>query len=160
MRTNIDVAEERKGLDISVLMHCIVRHIHVPLRNSLSLDATEMNGLLVGIILDKFDDGEAVYGSEMVICRASNGASGRKAVIEFHTRTRLLRALTCEYVDGRRLRNFSGTLENLLTTLVDGRDLDDDVAVAHTDMTNVGLELIAWQDHPDEADVVPKSGND
>src|SRR6202044_3641068 len=56
-RSDIDVAEERQSFDVAVLVHRIVRHVHVSLANGLTFDASEVDGFLLGIVLDDFDDG-------------------------------------------------------------------------------------------------------
>ena len=38
---NIDVPKEWESFNISVLVHCVVIHVRVPLTNSLTLDADE-----------------------------------------------------------------------------------------------------------------------
>lgn len=56
LRTDVDVAEEGEGLDVPVLVHRIVRHIHVSFTDCLSLDSAKVNGLLLGIVLHNFND--------------------------------------------------------------------------------------------------------
>ena len=55
-----NVCEEGEGLHVLVPVHGIVRHVHVTFSNSLTLDAVEMYGLSFWIVLDDFNDGEAV----------------------------------------------------------------------------------------------------
>ena len=86
-----------------------------------------------------------------------NGAGGGRVVVEVHTHTRLLGALAGEDIHSRGLLNLSGTLENLLTALVGGGDLDDKVTRTHAGVLDACLELIARQDHADEGDIVPGS---
>lgn len=52
------------------------------------------------------------------------------------------------------LRNLCRSRDNLFTASVGGLDVDDNVSVAHTNMAKLDLQVIAWNDHADEADVV------
>jgi len=46
-------------------VHGVVGHVHVSLADSLAFDTTEMDGLLLGVILDDLDDRKAVDGGQM-----------------------------------------------------------------------------------------------
>ena len=80
--------------------------------------------------------------------------SGRRIAVEVHTHAGFLRILAREDVDGLRLSNFSGTLENHLATLIRGLNVDDNVPVAHANVLDSGFELVTGKDHTDEDDVV------
>jgi hypothetical protein len=55
-RSNIDIAKERESLDVGVLVHGVVGHIHVLLADCLTFDASKMNSLLLGVVFDDFND--------------------------------------------------------------------------------------------------------
>ena len=74
----VDVREERQRLHIPILVHRIVAHIHVPLPDRLALDTAEVNRLLLGVVLDDVDDGEAVDGKQMRVGAIPDCASGRR----------------------------------------------------------------------------------
>ena len=82
--------------------------------------------------------------------------SGRRIAVEVHTHAGFLRILAREDVDGLRLSNFSGTLENHLATLIRGLNVDDNVPVAHADVLDLDVELVARQNHADEGDIVTR----
>src|ERR1700690_2739945 len=50
--TDIYVSKKWEGLDVTILIHGIVRHVHVPLANGLAFDASEVDGLLLWILFD------------------------------------------------------------------------------------------------------------
>jgi hypothetical protein len=56
----IDVAKERKRLDIAALVHPIACYLHVALTNCLALDIIKVNSLVLGVVLDDFENEEAV----------------------------------------------------------------------------------------------------
>jgi hypothetical protein len=60
--SGIDIAKEWECFDLPVLVHSIVGHVYISLTNCLTLDTTKVDSLLHGIILDDFDEGEAVHG--------------------------------------------------------------------------------------------------
>jgi hypothetical protein len=72
---------------MAVLVHGVVDHVHIPLADSLALDTTEMDGLLLRVVLDDFDDGKSVDGEQMGIDAFPNGTSSRRAVVQIHTHT-------------------------------------------------------------------------
>jgi hypothetical protein len=65
--SDVDVPEEWESFNISVLVHCVVCHVHVPLTNCLALDVAEVDSLFLGIVLYDLDNGKAVNG-EVSIC--------------------------------------------------------------------------------------------
>ena len=82
---DVNISKERKGLDMVVLVHGIVGHMHVMLMDSQSLDTTKVDCLLLGVVLDNFKDREAVDGMEMLVDTIPNSASGRGGVVEVHS---------------------------------------------------------------------------
>jgi hypothetical protein len=154
LHADVDIAEEWERLDVTILVHGIVGHVHVSLADGLALDTTKINILFLGVVFDNFDDGKSIDGRQMSVSSISNRASCRRIVVEFHTHSRLLRTLASEDVDSHGLSYFGSTLEHLLAPLVHLPYADNDIAVAHADMLDVSLQLVARQDHPDESDVV------
>ena len=59
-------------------------------------------------------------------------------------------------MDRRQLRNFISALENLLSAVLYGLDLDDDVAIAHADVHDVSPQFVTWDDHADGRNVVAR----
>ena len=153
---NVDIAEERKRLDVAVLVHRVVGHVHVTLANGLTLDTTEVDGLLLRVVLDDLDDGEAVHSSQVSIGGLPDRASGRGVVVQIHTHAGLLGSLASEDVDGVWLGDFCSTSKDLLAAAVHGLHAHDEVAVAHTRVLDLHLELVAGENHADESDIVPE----
>ena len=54
----VDLLEDLLGLDASVGSHSLESHRHVVLANGLAASATEVDGELVGVVLDNVGDGE------------------------------------------------------------------------------------------------------
>lgn len=77
---NVNVSEEGKCLDVAVLVHSTIAH--VTLTDGLSLDATEVDGLGLRVVLDDLDDGESVDGQEMRVSTFPKGACSRRAVVQ------------------------------------------------------------------------------
>jgi hypothetical protein len=75
--SGIDIAEERLSFDIAALVHCLVRYVHVSLANGLTFDASEVDGLLFGMVLDDFDNGETVHDKKMGVCTAPHSTRSR-----------------------------------------------------------------------------------
>ena len=150
----VDVGEERKRLDIVVLVHGVVGHVHVSLTDGLALDTTRVDGLLLWVVLDDLDDLEAVDGEQVSVGALPYGTSGRRVVVQIHAHTRLLRALAGEGVEGTRLSHLGGALKDLFAAIVGSRDMDDKVAIAHTSMLDLDREL-ARKNHAHERDAVP-----
>jgi hypothetical protein len=111
--TNIDVGEERESLDMAVLVHSVVGHVHIPLADSLTLDTTEMDGFLLRVVLDDLDHRKSIDGKQMGIGTFPNSTGSRRTAVQIHTHTRLLRTLASEDIDGGGLRSFSRASENL-----------------------------------------------
>src|ERR1700733_1873557 len=108
-------------LDMTVLIKGIACHVDacvMALMISLTLDTTEMDGLLLQVVLRDIDNREPVHGEQVFICRIPNSASSRRRVIQAHTHTGLLQSLTGEDVNGKRLHDFSGSIDYLLAALV------------------------------------------
>ena len=64
----VDIREKMKSLDIAILIHDIVGHVHIMLMNGLPLDTAEMNSLL----LHRFNDGEAINCKQVLISAIPN----------------------------------------------------------------------------------------
>jgi len=79
---------------------------------------------------------------------------GRVARIHIHVRP--LQTLTSKDLDGCGLSNFPGSIQNLLTVIVECFNLDSHVAITHTRMTDFHIQLIPRQNHADERDVASK----
>lgn len=62
--------------------------------------------------------------------------------------------MAIEHIDGGRLSDLGSTGEHLLAAAVEGLDVDDEVAIAHTDILDLHLELDPRQDHANEGNVV------
>ena len=86
---DINISEERKGLDMAVLVHGIVGCMHVMLTDSWSLDTTKVDCLLLGVVLDDFEDREAVDSTEMLVDAIPNSASGRREAVKVHSHSGL-----------------------------------------------------------------------
>ena len=84
--TRVDIGEEGGCLDIAVLIESIVhvRHVDIALMNSLALDATEMDGLLLRVVLQNTDNRETVHDEEVFIRSIPDGASSRGRVVQVH----------------------------------------------------------------------------
>ena len=139
---------------MTVLVQSIVGHIHVTLTDLLSLQTTEVDSLLLGVVLHNVNDRETVNSKQVSVGSLPDCAGSRGVVVEIHTHTRLLRTLSSEHVDSSGLADFSGTLDNLLTSRVDSGDLHKHVAVAHAYMLELHSELIARENHPHKLDVI------
>jgi hypothetical protein len=126
----------------------------VSLTDCLTLDPSKVNSLLHGIILDDFDDGEAVDGEEMSVRTVPHCTRGRRRVVKIHPHACFLRTLAGENVDGGSLRNFGGPFENLLATIVHCLNLDNHLAIAHADVADINLKVIARQYYSNESGVV------
>lgn len=150
----VNVTEQGQGLDSTALVNDVVGEVHVPLPDGLTLDTTEMDGKLLRVILDNVNDGETISGSKVRIGNVPDGAGNLRVVVQLHTHTNLLRALAGEDISGRGLKNLGGTVDNLLTTLVEGLNLDDLLTVPHSGVGKLDLDLITRQDHTDKADLV------
>ena len=74
-------AKEREGLDVAILVHRVIGHIHISLVDSLTLDTTEMDGLLLRIILDNLDDRESVDSKQMGVGAFPNSTDSRRAIV-------------------------------------------------------------------------------
>ena len=135
--------------------HSVVRHVHVPLTNGLALDTTEVGRLLLGVVLDDVDDGEAIDGEQARVGAIPDGTSSRRRGVNVHAHTEFLRALAREDVDDLGLRDLGCTLEYRLSALVLGSDLDDHVAVGHPGVLERDGAVVAGEDHASERDVVP-----
>jgi hypothetical protein len=151
---NINVGEEREGLDMAILVRGVVGHVHIPLADSLALDTTEMDGLLLRVVLDDLDDRKSVDGEQMGVGTFPNGTGSRRAVVQIHTHTRLLRSLASEDIDSGGLGNLGRPSENLLASAVGCLDANYNIAVAHADVAELDFEVVAWNDHSNEVDVV------
>ena len=151
---DINVGEKRESLDAAVLVHCVVGHLHISLANGLALDATEMNGLGLRVVLDYIDDGEAVDREKVLIGGVPNRTSSGRGVVKLHAHTRLLRTLAGENVGSCWLGNLSGPFQDLFAALVGGLNLEDERTFAHTDMLELNGELIPWEDHTNKVHIV------
>jgi hypothetical protein len=67
-RPNIDVNEKRECLDIAILVHRVVCHIHVTLADGLPFDTAKMDCFLLQVVFNNLDDREPVDGKEMNVC--------------------------------------------------------------------------------------------
>ena len=152
--TNINVGKEGKSLDMAVLVHGVVGHVHIPLADCLALDTTEMDGLLLWVVLDDLDDRKSIDGEQMGIGTFPNGTGSRRAVVQIHTHTRFLRTLASKDVDSGELGNLSKATEDLLASAVGRLNANYNIAVAHANVGELDFEVIAWNDHPNEVDVV------
>jgi len=81
--------------DLPILVHSIIGH-------------DQVNSLLHEIVLDDFDNGEAIHSKEVSICIIPNGACCRGWIVEIHFHACFLWTLTSENVYGGGLHNFSG----------------------------------------------------
>jgi len=151
---NINVGEKRESLDMAVLVHRIVGHVHIPLADSLTLDATEMDGFLLRVILDDFDDRKSVDRQQMGIGTFPNSAGSRRAVVQIHTHTRLLGTLASRDVDSGGSGNLGRASEDLLASAVGRLDANHNVAIAHANVTELNFEVVAWNDHTNEIYVI------
>ena len=55
----VDLLKDLLGLDASIGSHSLEGHRHVVLADGLAASATEVDGELVGVVLDNVGDGEA-----------------------------------------------------------------------------------------------------
>lgn len=152
--TNVHVGEEGVSFDVAVLVHHVVGLVHAEFRNCLFLDNIEVDGLILGVILDDLEDGEAGCGEQVSVGVVTGNVSGSVTIIRVHAHTMLLRTLTGGGVDGVRLSDIVGTNENLLALRVGGLNLDDDVSVPHAKVAKHDGKLIGRNDHTGEADIV------
>src|ERR1700722_6993684 len=97
--SDVNVAKERKGLHVPILVHSIIGHIHVPLADRLTLDASEMYSFLLGIVLDDLYDGKSIDGKEMGVRTIPDSARGWRRVVQIHTHSRLLGSLSCKDIN-------------------------------------------------------------
>jgi hypothetical protein len=157
LSADVDIAEERERADNAVLVHRIIRHFHVPGANGLTLDTTEVDGLFLRVILDDLDDGETVNSEKMGVSSIPDGASGRRAIIEFHSHSRFLRTLASEDVGSRGLGDLGSTLENFHVAIVVGLHFDDHVSLTHTDVFNLDVQFLPGKHHIDERNLVSRN---
>ena len=61
-------------------------------------------------------------------------------VAQIHARP--LQTPTSKDLDGCGLSNFRGSIENLLTAIVEGFNLDGHVSITHADMTGFHIQLV------------------
>ena len=69
------------SFDVTILVHGIVGHVHVTLADYLTFDTTKVERLLFRVVLDNFDDREAVYHEKMGIRAFPNSTSGKSDVV-------------------------------------------------------------------------------
>lgn len=150
----VNVTEQGQGLNSTALVNGVIGEVHVPLPDGLALDTTEVDGKLLRVVLDDVNDGETVGGSKVRIGSVPDSTGNLRVVVQFHTHTNLLRTLTGEDIGSRGLEDLSGTVDNLLTTLVEGLNLDDLLTVPHSGVGKLDLNLVTRQDHTNETDLV------
>ena len=109
---------------------------------------------LLRVILDNLDDRKAIDGEQMGIGAFPNSTGSRRAVVQIHAHTRLLRTLASKDVDGGGLGNLGRASQDLLASAVGCLNADYNVAVAHADVAELDFEVVAWNDHSNEVDVV------
>ena len=51
-RADTDICEKRETLDITILIHRVLDHIHIALTDSLVLDTAKVGGLFLGVFTD------------------------------------------------------------------------------------------------------------
>ena len=83
--TDINVGEEGEHLDTAILIKGIISHVDIALTNSLTLDTTEMDGLLLQVVLHNINNQEPVHGKQVFICCIPNSTSSRRRVVQVHT---------------------------------------------------------------------------
>ena len=135
----VDVPEEWESFNISVLVHCVVCHVHVPLTNCLALNVAEV---FLGVVLYDLDNEKAVNGEKVSICAFPYCTSRRRRVVQIHTHAWLLRALASEDIDGCGLSNFRGSIENPPIAIIEGFNFDGHVAITHANMTDFHIQLV------------------
>ena len=156
LRTDVDVAEQGERLDVTLLVHRVVGHVHVTLANSLTLDTTEVDGLLLRVVLHDLDDGEAVDCRQVGVGSLPDRTCRRRVVVQLHTHARLLRTLASEDVDSGGLRDLCSTNEDLLALGIGRLDADHKVAVAHPNVLDLDIQFVAGENHSDERNIVPR----
>ena len=139
---------------MAVLIHGIVSHVHIPLADSLALDTTEMDGLLLRVVLDGLNDGKTIDGEQMGVSTFPNGTGSRRAVVQIHTHTRLRRTLASKDVDGGRLVNLGKTSQDLLASAIGRLNANYNVAIAHTNVAELDFKVVAWNDDSNKVDVI------
>ncbi|KAF3401859.1 hypothetical protein F1880_009718 [Penicillium rolfsii] len=147
----INLLEDLLGLDGTVGIHRLEGHGHVVLANGLTTGTTEVNGELLGIVLDNVDDGQAIVLQEVTISAVPDLPSNRAAGIELHTHALLLGTLTSEDIGGDGLFDLGLTDKNLLFgLLVASLNLDDLATCNHTDVLQLHSDHVVGQNHADQ----------
>jgi hypothetical protein len=77
---NIDISKEWQSLDMAVLVHCVVGHVHVALSNGLTFDTAEVDRFFLWVVLHDIDDREPILNSEVGIGTFPNGTSSRRTI--------------------------------------------------------------------------------
>ena len=69
------MSTKRGGFDVPILIRSIVRHLHVTLADGLPFDTTEMDSLVLRVVLDDLEDGESVYRAKMFVATVPDSTS-------------------------------------------------------------------------------------
>lgn len=80
--------------------------------------------------------------------------NSRRAVVQIHAHTRLLRTLASKDVDNSRLGNLSRASQDLLALAVGCLNANYNIAAAHADVAELDFEVVTWNDHSNEVDVI------
>ena len=81
---DVDICEEGERLHAAILGMGVVGHVGIALTNRLTFDTTEMDGLLLRVMLHDINDRKPVHGEQMFIRSIPNGASSRGRVVKVH----------------------------------------------------------------------------
>ncbi|GKT61902.1 LOW QUALITY PROTEIN: unnamed protein product [Colletotrichum tofieldiae] len=131
------------GLDASIGSNGLESHGHVVLANGLATRATEVNGELLGVVLD-----------DVLVGAVPDLLGDVAAGVQLHTHTLFLRTLAGEDVGGHGLLDLCLTKKDLLLGfLVAGLDLDDLAARDHTNVLKLDLKVVVGKNHADQRGV-------
>jgi len=83
-----------------------------------------------------------------------NTMGSRRAVVQIHTHRRLLRTSAGEDIDGGGLGNLGRASEDFLASAVGRLNAKYNFAVTHAGMAKLNFEVVTWNDHSNEVDVI------
>ncbi|KAI3487340.1 hypothetical protein L1887_48761 [Cichorium endivia] len=145
-----DLGEERQSDRVAVGVRRLVGHRHVALADRVTTHATKVDGLGERVLVDDLENAEAHGAAEVTVGLVPERLGGGTRIVQVHAHALLLRTLTGEDVHGGGLLDLSLAIDDLVAVLVEGLDLDDLVAVAHGDVAQLDVELVAGQNHADK----------
>jgi len=87
---DVDIHEERDTLDITVLICCVIGHLHIALMDCLALDTAKVDGIFLQVLMDDLHNREAISRDQVGINRVPNHMSSWGRVIQVHSHALLL----------------------------------------------------------------------